>query len=71
MGIKDKVEVSKTRHCPPHYLPHKLPFGNKVVMEPCHYHIAKWRMAHHKFFCKFLGCKNYKFMISKYDKIKK
>jgi hypothetical protein len=71
MGIKDKVNISKTRCCPPHYLPHKLPFGKKVIDEKCHYHNSKWRMAHHKFFCKFLGCKNYDFMILEYTKRKK
>jgi len=71
MGIKDKVDVSKTRCCPPHYWPHKFPFGTKVIDESCHYHQAGWRMAHHNFFCQILGCKNYKFMVSEYNKRKK
>lgn len=65
MNIKDKVNISDKRFCPPHYWPHKLPFGEKVTCEKCHVHKAKWRMSHHTFFCKFLGCPNYKFMVNK------
>ena len=65
MNILDKKEISKTRSCPPHYLPHKLPFGEKIKDEKCHIHDAKWRMAHHCTFCKALKCPNYKFMIEK------
>lgn len=65
MNIKDKIEISNTRHCPPHYLPHKFPIGNKICDENCHIHKAKWRMSHHKFFCKILKCPNYSFMIQK------
>jgi hypothetical protein len=66
IDIKDKVEVGGGRCCPPHYLPHKLPFGKKVTTEPCHIHNSLWRMSHHVPFCKFLGCKNYKAMMKKY-----
>ena len=68
MGIKDKIKISSNRFCPPHYFPHKLPFGEKITKEPCHFHKSKWRMLHHTIFCKLLGCKNYKFMIGKYKK---
>ena len=67
MDIRDKVKCKNKAHCPPHYLPHKLPLGKKVTTEPCHYHEAKWRMAHHATFCKLLKCPNYKSMIKEYD----
>lgn len=63
MNIKDKIIISKTRVCPPHCIFHKLPFTKKVINEPCHYHKKKWRTAHHTWFCKYLKCPNYKFMI--------
>ena len=66
MDIKDKVKISKTRCCPPHYFPHKFPLGKKICKEECHIHKAKWRMAHHILFCKYLKCPNYEFMMSKY-----
>lgn len=65
MNIKDKYNISETLFCPPHYLPHKIPIGKKICNEKCHIHKAKWRMAHHKFFCKYLKCENYEFMINK------
>ncbi len=65
MNIKDKIVISEERCCPPHYLPHKLPIGEKVFDERCHVHRAKWRMAHHVFFCKYLKCPNYEFMVEK------
>ncbi len=65
MNIKDKLGISNTRCCPPHYLPHKLPFGKKICDEKCHIHHAKWRMEHHATFCKMLRCKNYDFMMQK------
>jgi hypothetical protein len=68
--IKDKVIISKSRFCPPHTFPHKLPFAKPITREYCHYHKARWRMLHHILFCKFLKCKNYKFMIKKYKKNK-
>lgn len=68
MNILDKHEISKKRCCPAHYMPHKLPIGPKIDDEACHYHKAPWRMAHHTFFCKLLGCPNYDFMIKKHEK---
>ncbi|MBT4540775.1 hypothetical protein HOC35_04630 [Candidatus Woesearchaeota archaeon] len=65
MNIKDKEEISDIRCCPPHYLPHKFPIGEKICDEKCHIHKAKWRMVHHIFFCRRLKCLNYKFMTSK------
>jgi hypothetical protein len=70
MDIKDKMEISKTRCCPPHYFPHKLPFGKKICNEKCHFHAAKWRMIHHTLFCKYLKCPNYKFMMKKKKSMK-
>jgi len=69
LNIKDKVIISKTRCCPAHTIPHKLPFTKPITNEPCHYHKAKWRMLHHIPFCFFL-CKNYKFMINKYKNLR-
>tara|TARA_Y100000310_G_scaffold8335_1_gene8909 strand:- start:31 stop:279 length:249 start_codon:yes stop_codon:yes gene_type:complete len=65
MNIKDKKIISKTRFCPPHYWPHKLPFGKKITDESCHIHKKKWRMNHHIPFCKKLKCPNYEFMMRK------
>jgi len=70
LNIKDEVIISKTRFCPPHYIPHKLPFGEKITNECCHYHHAGWRMLHHKLFCQILKCPNYDFMIKEYEKNK-
>lgn len=70
MNILDKQDISKTRCCPPHYLPHKLPIGEKITTEKCHVHQAKWRMAHHTFFCQVLKCPNFKFMKEKNEEIK-
>ncbi len=67
LKIKDKIEIAKDRFCPSHYLPHKLPFGEPITDEPCHYHERKWRMAHHQTFCKILKCPNYEFMIKEYQ----
>lgn len=68
MNLKDKIKISKTRCCPPHYWPHKLPFGEKVTCENCHIHINPLRKLHHYGYCKILGCPNYKFMKSKDQK---
>jgi hypothetical protein len=65
INIKDKLNISQTRCCPPHYLPHKFPMGRKICNEKCHIHKVKWRMWHHILFCKYLKCPNYKFMINK------
>ena len=71
MDLKDKVIISNTRFCPAHYFPHKLPSGEKIKTEKCHYHNSWYHILHHKPFCKVLRCKNYKFMMSKYQKRKK
>ncbi len=63
MDIKDKAPVGGGGCCPPHYMPHKLPVGPKVVDEPCHFHQAKWRMEHHTLFCRWLKCPNYPAML--------
>jgi hypothetical protein len=68
INIKDKINLPKKGcHCPPHYIPHRFPFGEKITDEPCHIHKAKWRMQHHIFFCKKLKCPNFEKMI-KFDK---
>ena len=71
LNIKDKKIISEERFCPPHYFPHKIPIGEKIKDEYCHLHERIWRMVHHDFFCKFLGCENYEFMIEKYREPKK
>jgi hypothetical protein len=74
MKIKDKVDVKGKKgeelFCPPHCIPHKLPFSKPICDEPCHYHKKKWRMIHHTPFC-FLFCPNFKIMIEEYKKYKK
>lgn len=56
MNIKDKINISKNRFCPPHRWPHKFPFfGKKICDEPCHVHSKRWRSAHH---CFFVNCSN-------------
>jgi len=72
MNILDKENISNNKFCPPHYIPHKLPFGKKITNEKCHIHKAKWRMKHHTIFCKILKCPHYKFMMkTNLDKLKK
>jgi len=57
MDIIDKIPSSGEHCCPPHRLPHVLPIiGQPVMDEPCHYHQAWWRQAHHSFFCYLLKC---------------
>ena len=68
--IKDKIIISKGKYCPAHFWPHKLPFTGLVKNEACHLHKKKWRMNHHRFFCKFLKCPHYKKMIEYYKKYK-
>jgi hypothetical protein len=70
MEIKDKIDLADDRFCPPHYLPHKLPIGEKITDEKCHFHKAKWRMAHHATFCKVLKCPNYEFMIKQASQVR-
>ena len=64
---KIKKKRGERMFCPPHYIPHKLPIGKKVCNEHCHYHKAKWRMFHHKTFCKILRCPHYKRMMEEYN----
>jgi hypothetical protein len=66
INLKYEIKISKTNYCPPHYLPHKLPFGKKITNESCHIHKKKWRMNHNIPFCRKLKCPHYKFMIKKY-----
>jgi hypothetical protein len=67
MTIMDKTKISKNKFCPPHYFPHVLPWGKKIMDEPCHFHNAKWRMMHHRLYCKILKCPHYKFMMKKHN----
>lgn len=69
LHIKDKAKI-KGYFCPPHRMPHKLPFQKPVTNEQCHYHNHFWRMCHHRPYC-WLFCKNYKNMIAEYNKRKK
>ena len=67
MKQKDKHNIDKYLCCPPHYLPHKLPIGEKIDDEPCHIHNNKLRMIHHSLFCKYiLNCPHYKLMMDFY-----
>ena len=70
LNLKDKKVLSKNRCCPPHCLFHKLPFTEKVTDEPCHIHYRRWRMAHHIFFCRYLKCPHYEFMMQENQRIK-
>lgn len=69
--FKDTIPLGgKDRCCPPHHLPHTLPiFQNSITDEPCHTHRSFAHRTHHNFFCKFLKCPNYKFMIEQTKKI--
>jgi len=67
MNIKDKTIISKINCCPPHYLPHRFPIGEKVTDEHCHFHKARWRMKHHLFFCKILKCPHFENMKKSYE----
>ena len=66
--MADKIDLEEDGlFCPPHHLPPTLPFiGELVTDEPWHYHEVKWRMLHHKLFCKLLGCLNYDWMVEAY-----
>jgi hypothetical protein len=76
MDVNDKISTDiilrdgAERFCPPHYIPHKLPFGEKVTNEPCHFHESKLRTAHHDSFCRFLECPNYELMLEARKKYK-
>lgn len=69
LDIKDKTIINGNKKCPPHRIPHKLPFQKPITGEPCHHHRKKWRMLHHIIFC-YLFCKNYDFMKKKYNQAK-
>ena len=66
MDIPDKILIDNGK-CPPHYIPHKLPFGEPITNESCHFHNARWRMMHHSHYCKKLECPNYDRMIEAYN----
>jgi len=72
MDIEDKIPVTEIddqgipeKCCPPHYMPHKLPMGDKIEDEPCHIHEKDWRMYHHIPFC-YMFCPNYEDMMASY-----
>ena len=67
---KDKLVISKSRICPPHRIPHKLPFGKKIDFEVCHIHRTKRGMAHHRPFCRIIKCQHYSYMVCEYKKYK-
>ena len=68
---KDKLYISKTKICPPHRIPHKLPLGKKIDYEICHIHTRKRGMAHHRPFCRIMKCKHYRYMLNEYKKYKR
>ncbi|MBU0461989.1 MAG: hypothetical protein KJ574_05365 [Nanoarchaeota archaeon] len=71
MNITDKIFIGNNRFCAPHHFPHKLPIGEPIREEPCHLHKARWRMAHHIPFCRFLKCPHYGFMLKEHEKFKR
>lgn len=72
LNIEDKVEIEERElFCPPHCFPHKLPFTQPIINEPCHYHRKRWRMLHHIPYCKILKCSNYELMMKEYKKHRK
>ena len=69
MANSDKVETKEVlqedqqRYCPPHRIPHVLPWQPKVTDEPCHIHTSSLRhYGHHAPFCKIMKCPNYETM---------
>ena len=57
MDIEDKIYFEDERTCPPHKMPHTLPFiGEAIADEGCHYHEKWWRMLHHTTFCEKMKC---------------
>ena len=77
MKTNDEITINRKMKCP---LDAKLKGLNKqfkkihlnnLIKESCcHIHSKKWHMIHHIFFCR-LFCKNYKFMINKYNNYSK
>lgn len=69
--IKDTTDLGDaTRCCPSHHLPHSIPLIQKPITdEPCHTHRSICHRLHHNFFCNFLKCPNYNFMMEKTKKI--
>lgn len=72
MHIDDKIIITEIdsegtpeKCCPPHYLPHKLPIGQPIEDEPCHYHENPLRMLHHVPFC-YQWCQHYESMMETY-----
>ncbi len=66
MNIKDKTPLNNGNCCPAHYLPHKIPDGDPITDEPCHFHNNWLRMAHHRCFCTLLRCPHYEKMMEGY-----
>jgi hypothetical protein len=77
LNIRDKVITTtilnedKKRFCPPHRIPHTLPFiGKEIKDEECHIHTTAWRDSHHCPYCKIINCKNHKAMLKARKKFK-
>ena len=64
-----KIIINNNNCCPPHYLPHKMPFGLKIVDEKCHFHKYKLSMFHHIFYCRqILKCPHVESMLEENKK---
>ena len=65
----DEVPLDSSRICPPHRLPHRIPFGIKLDCESCHTHKSLFGRCHHNPFCKYiLKCPHYEKMIEETNK---
>lgn len=70
LHIEDKVSFNNEYCCPPHWLPHVLPFVDELVKdESCHIHRSRLRMEHHRVYCRLLKCEHYKDMIKWYGEL--
>jgi len=66
LNVQDKVTVEGDATCTPHHLPHRLPYGEPISDESCHYHHGMLRMSHHVPFCILLRCQHYQTMMDAY-----
>jgi hypothetical protein len=69
LKTSDEINVDKTKLCPFEKYNYQkyFPF---LLKSYCHSHKSRLHMLHHKLFC-WLFCKNYRYMIIKYNKSQK
>lgn len=61
--IETRTQITENNFCPPHYTPHKLPDGNPITDEPCHFHTSRiHQYLHHIPFC-LTKCPHYRTML--------